>query len=92
MHAWQRRGMLAIVSLIAGCDSNAHSCSKACWSSWSVLGGTLRPTIRLPNMSHTCSMGFRSCDLAGRALAVEWFHSPDNSAPIVLYAGGNYRP
>ncbi|GBN29451.1 hypothetical protein AVEN_59639-1 [Araneus ventricosus] len=39
MHASQRRGMLAIVSLVACCGSNAHSCSKACWSSWRVPGG-----------------------------------------------------
>ncbi|GBM86302.1 hypothetical protein AVEN_207993-1 [Araneus ventricosus] len=57
--------MLAIVSLIARCVSNAHSCSR---SSWRVPGGTLRPAIRLPNMSHTCYMGFRSGDLAGDAI------------------------
>ncbi|GBL75037.1 hypothetical protein AVEN_243827-1 [Araneus ventricosus] len=51
--------MLSIVSLIACRGSNAHSCSKACWSLWRVPGGTLRSAIRLPNMSHTCSMEFK---------------------------------
>ncbi|GBN20816.1 hypothetical protein AVEN_14386-1 [Araneus ventricosus] len=83
--------MLARVSLIACCGSNAHSCSKACWIWWRVPGSTLRPAIRLPNMPHTCSMGFRSVDLPGTP-SVEWFHFPDNSAPIVLYAGERYRP
>ncbi|GBL95734.1 hypothetical protein AVEN_275284-1, partial [Araneus ventricosus] len=50
--------MLAIVSLIACCGSNAHSCNKACWSSWRAPGGTLPPAILLPIMSHACSMEF----------------------------------
>ncbi|GBL97949.1 hypothetical protein AVEN_126857-1 [Araneus ventricosus] len=68
MHAWPRRGMLTIVSLTACCSSNVHSCSKACWSSWRVPGGTLRPANRLLNMSHTFSMVFRYGYLAGHAI------------------------
>ena len=65
--AWHRRRMLPI-SLRSLCwGSWAHSSMRASLSSRTVAGWTWREEMAFCSISHACSMGFKSGDLAGQS-------------------------